>query len=104
MAVGVIVQQAVAQPDHNLGAHSIGERSLGGFGSPAGVAVLVQQALARGQDGALAVVVQGAAFEDKVVTRGRHTGKLGDLIGDLVVVRIVVLAAPAVDAEGLGRS
>lgn len=64
---------------------------------PAGVAVLVQQALARRQDRALAVVIQGAAFQDEVVTRRRNAGEFGDLIGHLVIMRIVVLAAPAAD-------
>ncbi|MNQ43820.1 hypothetical protein D3C85_575600 [compost metagenome] len=103
VAVGVVVQQAVAQPDHHLGADRGGQSGLGVGLAPVLVAVPVQQALARSQDRAFAVVIQGAAFEDEGMAGRWHARELGDLVGDLVVVRIVVLAAPAVEAKGLSR-
>ncbi|MNE41820.1 hypothetical protein D3C80_1359160 [compost metagenome] len=103
MAVGVVVQQAVAQPQHLLGAQGLREGGLGRLLRPAGVAVAVQHALARGQHCALAVVVHGAALQNEVVTGQGDARLFADLVGDLVIVRQVVLAAPAVEDEGLSR-
>ena len=52
-----------------------------------------------GQHRALAVVVERAALEHEVVARQRRAGRRGDLLGDAVVARQHVLAAPAVEAE-----
>ena len=68
MAVGVVVQQAVAQPEHLARAQRLARAPPRPSASrPAGVAVGVEQALAGGQHRALAVVVERAALQDEVV-------------------------------------
>uniref|UniRef100_A0A0N4ZLB6 PE-PGRS family protein n=1 Tax=Parastrongyloides trichosuri TaxID=131310 RepID=A0A0N4ZLB6_PARTI len=103
VAVGMVVQQAVAQPQHLPGAQGLGEGGFGRFFGPAGVAVAVQHALARGQHRALAVMIHGAAFQNEVMAGQGDARLFADLVGDLIIVRQVVLAAPAVEDEGLGR-
>jgi hypothetical protein len=102
MAVGVVVAQAVAQPQHLAGAQGLGQRRLGGLLGPAGIAVGVQQALAGGQQRAQAVVLDRAALEDEAVAGQGRAGGGGDLGGDLVIALQLVLAAPAVEAEAGG--
>ena len=102
MAVGVVVQQAIAQPDDLLGTQSLGEGLFGLGVGPAGVAVAVQHALTRGQDGALTIVIDRAAFQNEVVAGEGRARLLADLVGHFIVVRQVVFTAPAVELERLG--
>ena len=63
------------------------------------VAVGVEQRLARGQHRALAVVVDGAAFQHEVEALHGRIGDARDVVADRRVVRQIVLAAPAVGGK-----
>jgi hypothetical protein len=102
MAVGVVVAQAVAQPQHLAGAQGLGQRRLGGLLGPAGIAVGVQQALAGGQQRAQAVVLQRAALEDEVVAGPGPRRRPAIWSATVVIALQLVLAAPAVEAEAGG--
>ncbi len=103
VAVGVVVQQAVTEPQHLARAQRLRQRRPGRGLAPAGVAVGVQQALARGDDRPLTVVIQRPTLENEAVTVQRHAGGRADLVRDGVVMLELVLSAPAVEAEGGGR-
>jgi len=55
--------------------------------------------LAGGEERALSVHLDGAAFEDEIVARERNSGSACDLVGDFGVVGQLILAAPAIEAE-----
>ena len=101
VSVCVVVQQAVAQPKHRLGAN--GGLQRGGRDRlvlvPGRVAVRVQQALAGGQHRPLPVMIQRPALHDEVVPRQRHARMFADLTGDPFVARHVIFPAPAVELE-----
>ena len=65
--VGVVVRQAVAQPDHLAHAQRARERDLGGPLSPGGIAVGVRETLTCGQHCALAVEAVQHLFPDRTV-------------------------------------
>ena len=102
MAVGVVVQQAVAEPQHLARTQGRRQRGPGLRLRPSGVAVGVQQALAGGDDRPLPVVIQRAAFQNEAMTVQRHARDHADLVRDRVVMLKLILPAPAIEAEGSG--
>ena len=98
MAVGVVVLQALVDPDDFPGSESLGQRLLGGGFRPA-VAIGIQQRLPRRQDRALAIVIDGAAFEHEIEAADRRCGKARNVVADRRVIGQIVLAAPAVGFE-----
>ena len=101
MAVGVVVEQALAEPDHALEAEVVLKPALDVLVGRAGVAVRVEQALLGRDDGARSVVVDRAAFEHPVGLGVGQGGGLRDPLADVLVAFEVVLVAPAVEAETL---
>ena len=98
MPIGVIVLEAFVDPDHRLGA----ERPVKccfGFSLRPAVAIGVEQGLAGGKHGALAVMIDGAAFQNKFEAQNRPTSEAGDVVADRRVVGQIELAAPAVGLE-----
>ncbi len=85
MPIGVIVLEALVDPDHRLGAERPVKRRLRFSLRPA-VAIGVEQGLAGGKHGALAVMVDGAAFQDKLEAQNRPTSEAGDIVADRRVV------------------
>src|SRR5690606_23037927 len=98
VTIGVVVKQAIIQPIDATGIEGLGQRLLGLILLPV-VTILVEQALARAEDGALAIVIQCPAFEHKVVTGDGRTTDLGDGVPDFIIKLIQVLAAPAIGGE-----
>ena len=85
MAVGVIVLEAFVDPDHRLGAEGKVKRRFGFSLRPA-VAIGVEQGLAGGKHGALAVMIDGAALQHKLEAQNRPTSEAGDVVADRRVV------------------
>ena len=102
MAVGVVVGQPLADPDHLLRAECLGQRRLRVLLRPA-IAVGVEQRLRRGENGALAVMLDGAALQHEIELPLRHARKLGDLAAHEGIVRHVEFAAPSVGLEAHGH-
>ena len=98
MTVGVVVGEALIEPNDLARAEGLAQRGLGLLLAPA-VAVGVEQSLARGEHGALAVMVDGAAFEHEVEFPRANARQLGDVVANGRVVGQVELAAPAVGLE-----
>jgi hypothetical protein len=69
-----------------------------------GIAIGVEQALARGDDQPGAVAIDRAAFQHPVARRRRDTAILGQPRADRIVAGQVVFAAPAVELEQPRRS
>ncbi len=80
-------------------AEGLVQRPLGGRLVPSGVAVLVEQTLARGQDRALAVMVDGPALEHEAMGQEPRPGVARDLRRHILVTLQHVFAAPPVEAE-----
>ena len=79
VAVGVVAGDAAAEPDDLLDAEIVVEGPLKLLAADAGVALLhfAEQALFGGQQDALAVGVDGAAFEDEpALLAGKLNGRL----------------------------
>ena len=104
MAVGMIVQQPVAQPDHAGQPQILGQPLLDRGFVQLGVAVGVEQALARGHDQTGAVAIDRAPFQHPVACRGGEAAILGQPPADRVVARQIVFPAPAVELEQPGRA
>ena len=98
MAVGVVVLQALVDPDDLPGAEGFAERRFGLRLGPA-VAVRVEQRLPRGQHRALAVVVDGAALQHEVEALDGRIGDARNVVADRRVIGQIVLAAPAVGGK-----
>ena len=102
MAVGVVVQETSVDPENAFGAERLAERGFG-LGLGPAIAVLVEQSLPRGEDRAVAVLLDGAALEDEIEFAHRHAGKLGDVVADGRVLGQIELAAPTVGHESQGH-
>ena len=85
VAVGLVLEDAVAEPDHLLGAEVVVERRLDRGAVELRVAVRVQQALLGGQHRALAVDVDRAALEHERGAVAAVAFDLEHLRGDPVV-------------------
>ncbi len=96
--VGVIVLQAFVDPDDLARAERLAKCGFGDLLGPA-VAVGIEQRLARRQDRALAVMIDGAAFEHEVEAADGLARKARDVVADRRVVGKIVFAAPAVGRE-----
>ena len=96
--VGMVAFEAFVDPDDLSCVERGGESRFGLRLGPA-IAVGVQQSLARGEECALAVVIDGATFEHEVERLGRRSGEACDVASDRVVAGEVELAAPAVGLE-----
>ena len=94
MAVGVIVRQPLVDPDRLLGAERFSQRRLRLLFLPA-VAVRVEQCLSGGENGALAVMLDGAALQHEIELPHGHVRKPRDVAAHGGVVGQVVFAAPA---------
>ena len=60
------------------------------------IAIVVEQGLPRGEDRALTVMLDGAAFQHEVESADRRAGKPRDVVADGGVVGQVEFAAPAI--------
>ena len=99
--VGMVVLQAVAQPD-DLGETQVLVQPLFDRGPvERRVAVRIEQALLGGQHHARAVAVDCSAFEHPVRLGVGKAGVGREPFADAVVSGQVVLAAPAVETEAL---
>src|SRR4029078_6999624 len=98
MPVGVIVLEAFIDPDHRLGAEGKAKCCFS-FSVGPGAAIGIEQGLAGGEHGALAVMVHGAALQDKIETQNGPSGEAGDVVADRRVVGQMELAAPSVGLE-----
>ena len=65
MAVGMVVQEAVVEPDDLARAERLAQRRFGLRFGPA-VAIVIEQGLAGGEDRAVAVMLDGAAFQHEI--------------------------------------
>ena len=101
MAIGMIVQQAVTQPDHIIDAEGLCEGRFGIGLGPVAIAVRIEQALPCRQQPPFPVNINRAAFQHDIM--GAHADALdtGDGSGGLRIARHQVFAAPAIEAEGL---
>ena len=99
MAVGMVVEQPVAEPDDALEAEVALQPLLDLRRVEAGVAVGVEQALLGGEDGARSVAVDRAAFEDPVGRGRAGRPRRSEALADRVVAGQVIFAAPAVEGE-----
>ena len=98
MTVGVVVLQALVDPDDLLGAEGFAERGLSLRLGPA-IAVGIEQRLPRRQDGAFPVMVDGASLQNEIEPLHGGVGDARDFVADRRVVGQVVLAAPAIRGE-----
>src|SRR3546814_11597165 len=99
MAVGMIVEQAVAQPQHVDHAEIVVEPLLDlGLAQP-GVAIGVEQALLGGDGTPGAVAVDRAALENPAARLGGDPQPCTQPPAAVVVARPIVFAAPAVAVE-----
>ncbi len=98
MAVGVIMGEALVEPDDLARAEGVVQRGLGLALAPA-IAVGVEEGLPRGEHRAVAVMVDGAAFEHEVEFPRADARQLGDVVANGRVVGKVELAAPAIGHE-----
>ena len=98
MAVGMVVQESVVEPDDPARAERLAERRFG-FRFGPGVAIVIEQGLAGGEDGAVAVMLDGAAFQHEIEFEGRRAGEQRDVVADRGVAGQVELAAPAIGPE-----
>ncbi len=103
VTVGVVVEQALAQPEHALDAEELAQQPLDLPLLARAVAVGVEQALAGGQGVAFPVDVDGAALEDPACRELPTADEARDVPRHLGVAGQDVLAAPAVEAEPDGR-
>jgi hypothetical protein len=99
LSISVIVGEAFVEPEDFLDAERALQGSFGFCFVPIGVAIWIEQALAGGDERALPVHFDSAAFEDEIVPGEFNAGGARDLIGDFRVVRQLILAAPTVKAE-----
>src|SRR5690606_27248270 len=103
VAVGLVVEQAIRQPDHFVHAQVLGEYLLDLLAGEVRVAVLVEQAFPGGDQGAFAIDVDRAAFQHEAFGAvARAALDLEDLAGHLIValpgpVQAAVEAAPGVE-------
>src|SRR5262245_13236708 len=98
MPVGVVVAKTTFEPDDLSRAEGLAQRRFGLPLAPA-VAICVEQGFAGGNEGAFAVMVDSAAFENEIEAADGRAGKPRDLVADNGVVGEVELAAPAIGLE-----
>src|SRR5262245_47239059 len=101
MSVGVVVAKSAFEPDDLARAEGLAQRGFRLLLVPA-IAVGVEQGFAGGDEGAFAVMLDGAAFEHEIEAADGRAGKTRDLVSDDGVVREVELAAPAIGLESEG--
>jgi hypothetical protein len=99
MAVGMVVEQAAAEPQQPIDAEMVGEPRLNVGAREIGVAIGIEQALLGGDGKPGAVDIDRAAFEDPVGMADGEARGLRQADGEIVVARQVIFAAPAVEAE-----
>ena len=99
MAIGVIVDQPLAQPQHPVKAEiarqphfEIGARQMR-------IAIGIEQALFGRRDQPGAIAIERPAFEHPVGARRRQTDTRGKIGADCLIPRHQVFPAPAVEAE-----
>ncbi len=103
MAVGVIADHPFVEPDDALGAKRFAQDALDFLFAEARVAVRVEKALARRDDGPLAVDFDRAALGDERVEAAQaRAGSLRDDLRDAIVLGERVFPAPAVEAKRAG--
>src|SRR4030095_10904540 len=90
MTVGMVVAKAAPDPDDLSRAEGLPQRRLGLPLAPA-VAICVEQGFAGGEEGAFAVMLDGAAFENEIEAADGRAGKPRDLVADNGVVGEVEL-------------
>ena len=103
MAVGMVAEQPVAEPQHPVKTEVLPQPRLDVGLGQVRIAVRVEQALLGGDDEAGAVGVDRPALEDPVHQVARQPRSLDHRRADLLVAFHLVLAAPAVEAEAPGK-
>ncbi len=98
MAVGVVVQQADAQPQDTLQPQIGTQPLLDVAARKAGIAVGVEQALARRHAQARAVDIDRAALEDPVARFAEKPGIVAQQARQIIVERRRIFPAPAIAA------
>ncbi len=86
MAVGMVVEEALVEPDDFPRAEGLAQRRFRFAFRPA-IAIVIEQGLSRGEDRALAVMLDGASFQHEVELADRYAGKPRDVVADSGVVR-----------------
>ncbi len=99
MAVGMVVDQAVAQPDDPRRAQIAHQPFFDLLLVEAGIAVRVEQALFGGDEDARPVTVDRSALQDPVGGSARQAGILAKTRTDRVIAGQLIFAAPAVEPE-----
>ena len=102
MAVGVIVDQAIAQPQHAVKTQIAGQPRLDIGARKPRIAVGVEQALLGGHHQARAVAIERPAFEHPIRRAQFKPGIGGQLGTDRLVAVHHIFPAPAVEAEPPG--
>ncbi|MNZ39017.1 hypothetical protein D3C78_565030 [compost metagenome] len=103
MAVGLVVVEAIRQPDHRLHRQLLAQRRLDLFAIEVRVAVAVEQAFLGGDQGAFAIDMDGAAFQHEAIGAiALAVLDLEDLARHLVVavpgeVEAAIEAAPGIE-------
>src|SRR4029079_9304913 len=98
MTIGVVVLEAAVQPDDLLRAEGMAKSGFG-FRLRPTVAVRVKKHLARRENRALAVMLNGAAFQHESEFADRRAGQVGNLVANWCIVGQVELASPAIALE-----
>ena len=99
MAVGMVVDEALTQPEDPIETEVCLEPVLHLGLAQVRVAVGIEDALFGGHGQAGAVDVDRAAFQDPVVAADVEAGPLGEGAADPVIVVEHILPAPAIEAE-----
>ena len=101
MAVGMVVQQAIAQPDEVRHAQRTPDGRLDLVRRQVRIAVGIEQALARCQQPPFTIRIDGAAFQDQVVLSRVQPFMAGNRGRRFRVARHQIFPAPAIEAEQL---
>ncbi len=105
MSIGVITLKTIPQPDNVFHAHPAFEPGLNLGAGEGGVPVFVKQAVFRGEQGIVAVRVDGASLKDIVVgLKGRFGHRAGGKGNTVVGIPRLILSSPAVETEIVGHS
>ncbi len=99
MAIGVVVEQPVAEPDHLRKAEVFLQPMDDIVAGQPRIAVVVEQALLGGDDQPRPIAVDCAAFENPVARLGLDPARFRQPLADRVIAGQIIFAAPAIEAE-----
>ena len=101
MAAGLVVEDACAEPDRLFDSDIVGQRAFDLLARKAGIAVGIEQAFLGGDQRALAIDMDRAAFEHDGRTIAVGALDLGHLGGDQIVLVPGEVKAPIEPAPGI---